>query len=251
MSVQDADISDEDCVYSSVRGAIKKILVARADFEKATYILADFVKEFFIDLAQAFVTVKDLYGAKDTRLNFANALTDKGVESVLVAGHGDYTIVTGQNYDILWQLGMDLRSEVEGRDIVTISCRCGRDLGKYIIQKGAKMYKGYKESFVLLYGGTEPPSKDAYAELFIKPALLRAKYLYDNRITSEECEDEANELSKREIEQWKKINPQVADIINYDMNIQVFYKQEQENKSLWEKILDFFKGIWNWIKSWL
>jgi hypothetical protein len=225
-----------------------KLLVARADFEKATNILSDFINEYIVKRSDS---AKDLHGDMDTRENFSNELrTDKEIKYVLIGGHGDYEIVTGQNYEILWASYKidELRAEAKGKDIFTISCRCGKGLGKYLMKYGAVRYKGYKESFVLLYGGKEPYHTDDYAQLFLMPAITRGKYMVDEKITPDEAEEMANKLSDDEIETWKKINPQVADLIAYDKNIQVYYKSY--NSSWWEKIIEWIREILNKWLGW-
>jgi hypothetical protein len=235
-----------------------KILCVRADFERATHILSSFIKTYFIDEATKNCKVEDLNGAYATRLNFQNKLKDQTIKGILIGGHGDYTLVTGQNYDVLWVTGMNLEQEVKDRDIVTISCRCGRDLGKYLMASGAKTYKGYREEFILMCGNTEPPSDDYYGKLFLTPALTRAKYLYIPTITPEECEDEANKITMQNISYWKNMNPQVADLLKYDMDIQVFYKQnskwEKPKETIWQKLWKWFtyyvlKFISNWLNG--
>jgi hypothetical protein len=232
---------------------VKKVLVVRPDFEQATHILSSVLKKYFVDDASKKAKVEDLYGAEATSLNFHNKLEDEGIKGVLIGGHGDYIVVTGQNYDILWLFGNVDEKEVKGRDILTISCRCGRDLGPYLMDLGANTYKGYKEDFVLAYNGTEPPENDEYAKLFILPAIERGRYLFDSNSTPEQSEEEADKLTEQEIAQWRDINPQIADLLRYDRSIQVFYSQSKgdwrdDNDSIWRKII---RWILKFIRDWL
>jgi hypothetical protein len=230
------------------------ILVARANFEQATEILEDFMGYDFVEKAKALgKIVVDLDAALDTRLNFANAFKQHPeIKSVFIGGHGNYDVVTGQNYDILWKSSMIEELKVEGgrRDIMTISCRCGKTLGRDLIKYGAHCYKGYKEDFILMYGGTKPPYEDEYAKSFLLPAIKRCEFMYNDLLDADECEQKANEMSDAEIQRWRSINPQMANYIVYDKSVQVYYKEGQtdgDEKSWWEKLWEAFI---NWIKSW-
>lgn len=203
---------------------MRKFLVVRPDYEDATHAGAVFLKLLITDRLKGREDWEciDVYGNEATRANVRSILEGTDINSFVMVGHGNYTSTTVQNQEVLWDVNDVPDVHVKGRKIFTLSCQCGRDLGKVIAGKGAEVYKGYSESFVFAWNKAVEPDKDEYATSTLTPAVLRACW-FDK--TPDEAELEGEAEAKKWVDYWKKKGDyELAYIISYDERIKVYYR---------------------------
>lgn len=193
-------------------------LTGRPDFEQVTHIGADNIKALLTEPAQAKgILVFDRFAGDCTAAKVLAALKDPGVHVIFICGHGNYTTMTVQSFEVLWEVGAIDVDSIKDKYIVLLSCENGRDLGPAIVDAGAALFKGYDESFYIMTDGTEPSRNDVYARGFFEFATKRASWLLDE-ISEEDSDPAARDVCQKWIDFWSSRDPEVGKYLKYNMD---------------------------------
>jgi len=154
------------CVYGV------RILAGRPDFETATHYGAAFLHEYVVKYAEEKgFEVEDLYKEDAVRDKFLEVLNSKRIKFVSWCGHGNETVLTGQWYSRILQVG-DVTSAESLRKsgvigISALSCLTFARLGKWLVEENyIAWYHGYEREFIFVVSRKEPPTEDKYAKPF-------------------------------------------------------------------------------------
>ena len=142
----------------------KKFLIIRPKHDIITSYLHDFSKEIVKTVKGASdIHVTNLEGTNATRTNLENCLVKEKPKLVFLNGHGDRKRVAGHKDEII--LDSKNISLTKNKIIYSLSCDSLTDLGEISIDKGAKVYIGYKASFMLVRDPSREgaPDKDKNA----------------------------------------------------------------------------------------
>ena len=121
---------------------------------------------------------------KVKRERLEGTIKKKGIDLVLLNGHGDDEIVLGNDGPIVDGDNIDLLKE---KIVHAMSCSSAKKLGKTAVEKGVKAYVGYNEPYLAprMDDKISNPLKDSTAALFLDPAFIAQKALANNKTPSE------------------------------------------------------------------
>lgn len=149
----------------------KTLLITRPFYENPTNYLYHWSKPL-IDLAfSKNFTVIDLEKEKVNRKELESRLKKVNPELVVFNGHGNETVIFGQDSEPLIVSG-DNESLLSGKIVYTRSCQSAKILGAECIKKGTRAYIGYKEDFIFMFDESKitRPLQDGTAKLFLEPS---------------------------------------------------------------------------------
>lgn len=161
------------------------VLVTNPEMDKLTRYLRVWTKK----LIKQFNKKHDFIHLEQSKANqkrLHKTLEKKGVECVLLNGHGANDRIAGNNpNDIL--IDIDSAHLLTGTVVHALSCNTAKNLGPAAIKQGAKAYIGYDEQFiaVLKDGNLSNPLQDDTAALFLDPAMAAPKALLDGKSAAE------------------------------------------------------------------
>ena len=118
------------------------------DFEMATHVASSFLLRYVASRIEP----AQLYKGLDTPKVFGLATIP--ADLIIGVGHGSPRVFTGQDEEVLWDVGQYNPRECEGKIIKLLSCLCGQYLGPDLIANGARAFQGYVEPFVF-YADTD------------------------------------------------------------------------------------------------
>lgn len=106
---------------------------------------------------------------------------------LIMVGHGDPTLITGQNEVILLEVGQYNPSIIRNKVIKLVSCESGRTLGPDLIKNGALSVQGYTEDliWVLDYDYITTPWADPIAGKALLPIICSTQLILDGRTNRE------------------------------------------------------------------
>jgi len=171
--------------------------------------------------------VIDLSKNKANQSDFTSRVDKTNPSFVFFNGHGDETMILGQNEEILISVKRNL-SLLKNRIVFARSCSSAKKLGIKSIFLGTKAFIGYKEPFIFM---SDPlmitkPLSDATAALFLKPSNLVASTLLKGHSASE-ANARAKKAFKRNIiklltRETQKEDSSALRFLFWDMKHQVF-----------------------------
>lgn len=145
--------------------AKRSFVANRCDFETATHYGAYWTKDQVLTLADKLgIPYIDLEGMSAYKAAWDRAITENDAVMVCGVGHGNNSVYTGQNYQILLQKGSDSDAQLmAGRFGSFLSCEFGQALD-WFVANGMKGAFGYKVTYYFVVS-TFP---DSYAAYFFK-----------------------------------------------------------------------------------
>ncbi len=154
-----------------------------------------------------------LKGEDDTAANYRNAITDNAVLH-LGTGHGDSDTYYGVNKEIILNQYTDSKY-VENMVHYLIACNTAEKLGKVLINKGAKAFIGWDDTFKVV-GSGESPLEDPVMKSVISPALEGVDVLVSGG-TVKEAYDRIKRVYEKEYGKWRNKSPLVAGAIAWNL----------------------------------
>lgn len=117
------------------------------------------------------ISVSDLAKDRANALEFTSVVTKTKPKLIVLNGHGDESVVTGHNNEILIQADKN-HNLLRGSVVYSRSCKSARKLGPQAVMAGCKAYIGYNEDFVFVTEDTKisRPLDDKTAQLFLEPS---------------------------------------------------------------------------------
>jgi len=131
-------------------------------------------------------TVLNLFAKRACRQELEKMIKKNDPNLIILNGHVDYNLVTGQNMEVLVMAG-DNHEILSGAIVYAISCRSAKILGKSVTNQGNRAYVGYLEDFIFYYDETKVyhPLEDKKAKLFLEPSNQVAISLLKGRSAGE------------------------------------------------------------------
>jgi hypothetical protein len=172
----------------------KNFLLTRPSHDVITSYLHDFSKDIVKKAkAEKSMYVTDLEGAEAVRKNLENSITKENPQLIFLNGHGDRKTVLGHKDEVI----LDLNNAKLTKDkiVYALSCDSLEMLGKISVEKGAKAYIGYKESFMMVCDPSREstPGKDKNALPFKKVCDILINSLVFGSKVSQAIERTKNE----------------------------------------------------------
>ena len=111
---------------------------------------------------------------------------------IIGTGHGDISVFTGQNEDIILEIGKYDPREVSGKVIKLLSCQTGIALGPDLIKNGAASFAGYTDDYVWVMDTdlVSTPWADKMAATSLMPVIDSINALLDGKTAREAFEIE-------------------------------------------------------------
>lgn len=149
-----------------------KVILTRPDYEPVTHYLFAWSQKLITLAKNKKWTVTDLKKSQASPKKFTSAVKKSYSQLILLHGHGSYSLITGQNGQILLEAGRN-ENLLKGSDSYAFSCQTAKELGPAAINAGAKSYIGYDEDFIFIQtrGKEKNPLTDKRAAKFMGPAL--------------------------------------------------------------------------------
>ena len=204
----------------------KSLLITRPNHDYATNYLFYWIASVINLARRKNFRVIDLSKNKANQSNFTSRVDKTNPSFVFLNGHGNETMIAGQNEEVLVSVKRNLNM-LKNRIVFARSCSSAKQLGNKSISLGTKAFIGYKEPFIFM---SDPlmitkPLSDATAALFLKPSNLVASTLLKGHSASE-ANTRAKRAFKRNIRklltsETQKENSSVLRFLFWDMKHQV------------------------------
>ena len=158
------------------------------------------------------ISVSDLAKDRANVLEFTSVVSKTKPKLIVLNGHGDKSVVAGQNNKILVQAGKN-HNLLKGSVVYSRSCKSACKLGPQAIIAGCKAYIGYNEDFVFVTEDTKisRPLEDRTAKLFLEPSNQVVISLLKGH-TSSESNKRSKELYKRNIQKLMSSSSSKEDV---------------------------------------
>ncbi len=172
------------------------ILITRPDHDQVTNYLFYWSKEIIEIASKRGFDILSLDSEKAIRKNLMSMIDKKKPSFIYINGHGDYDKVCGHDNKVLLQTGKR-EKKVKTNIIYTLSCNCGKILGKHLVKNGVSAFIGYSEAFMFNYdkNNTCNPLNDNIANKFKKSSNIIPDSLLKGN-----CVQEAYDKSQSEFE---------------------------------------------------
>lgn len=195
----------------------RHLLITRPNHDYATRYLSVWAGKFFKIAKNKGYSVIDLDRKRANRKEVESVLNKRNPDLVIINGHGNDNLITGQENEPLLIAG-DNSSLLRDKITYAISCRSARVLGEEVGQYDNTAYIGYKDDFVLLYleEYRTRPIEDTLAGLFLDPSNLVATTLLKGH-PAKEAVLRAKQEFLRKIQELltSKISPAESSVLRY------------------------------------
>lgn len=156
-------------------------VVLMSDFDLPTRSSSGFLLRYIVPRMEPV----QLFSVLARRLPFQLAAPQSDI--IIGSGHGDASSFTGQNENVILEVGRYNPVEVRGKVIKLQSCLTGAALGPDLIQNGAVAFLGYKDDYLWVmdadYAAT--PWADKLASVCLMPAVDGLNALLDGKTAQE------------------------------------------------------------------
>jgi hypothetical protein len=152
-----------------------------ADFDISTRSASGFILKYIAPRLEP-VT---LYGPLARRLPFS--LSAPYSDVIIIVGHGDSDVVTGQNDGTILKVGEYNDAEIKDKVIYCFSCQSADNLGPDLIAHGAAAFLGWTDDYLWLLDDTKlmTPWNDDMAAPCMMPVIEGLNALLDGKTVSE------------------------------------------------------------------
>ena len=161
------------------------ILITQPNFDKTTRyvsVWSEEVEGFSNSRGHKTITLK---GKRANKEEFESVVQKIEPQLIMFNGHGNDNQIDGQGNEILLESESD-QSIMRDRIIYALSCSAAKFLGHICIDKGTKVFIGYKEDYIFIhnYLKISRPREDKRAELFFGPSnLIPISLIKGNSVT--------------------------------------------------------------------
>lgn len=155
--------------------------LSMADFDLSTRSASGFILKYIAPRLEPIA----LYGPLARRLPFTLAAPYSDV--IIVVGHGDSDVVTGQNDAAILKVGEYSEVEIRDKVIYCFSCQSADNLGPDLIKHGAAAFMGWTDDYLWLLDETKllTPWADEMAAPCMMPVVVGLNALLDGKTVSE------------------------------------------------------------------
>jgi|SRR3989344_7556494 len=147
------------------------VLVTRPNYEYTTRYLSAWADKIIEFAKQRGDKVLDLDGERANRKEFESMIKRHKPSFIFLNGHGNPGSIAGQANVTLIEENVNT-GFLKETIVYAVSCESAKKLGANSIEKGAKAYIGYSESFIFLIDRDKRtrPADDKLASLFLDPS---------------------------------------------------------------------------------
>jgi hypothetical protein len=167
-----------------------------------------------------------------TRENFENYIQD--CESIAFWDHGNATYLVDQNKNHL--IDLDNLTLLKNKEIWTVACLSGQELGPKAVDIGAKLWQGYDEPVSVT---DQTPFFDLFEDSLNKGYLLRKLYNYNFK----DCEKGQIEAFRKNIKSCESMPNNsglfFAALLSSNLKHLKYFTNRKSN--IFQKIINFFK----------
>jgi len=179
------------------------------------------IRQPVYDKANELYNAQFLFGDDVTYEKVRDALQQHDPIIYLANGHGYTNVQTGQyfpeteSYEVIFQLN-DNEDWLNGRIVYFLSCYCGAELGRSIVEKGGAIaFIGYNDTFTFVWKLEEykdHPERDPYATSCLKPSNIIEITLLETK-DPDKAFDEGINAFYQEIEKWRQSDDPLASAV--------------------------------------
>jgi hypothetical protein len=147
----------------------KTILITLPDHDDTVYYLSSYSEPIVKAAEQKGMRRLVLKGRRANRAEFESHVKKNKPDFVVFNGHGSAEEVAGQDNDYLVKCSQNEKL-LGGKVVYARACSSLALLGKSCVDKGAKAYAGYKDSFVFITdrNSMANPMRDSFAKPFFE-----------------------------------------------------------------------------------
>jgi len=112
---------------------------------------------------------------------------------IIGTGHGDVNVFTGQNEEMILEIGQYNPIEVKGKIIKLLSCQCGVALVPDLVKNGAACAMGYSDDYIWVMDqelSMTPWADKVFAAKSLMPVIAGLNALLDGKTAKEALETE-------------------------------------------------------------
>jgi hypothetical protein len=206
-----------------------KVLFVRSNFDLATWYLSSYGQKLVDYAKDQGHTIDQLIDDQATFQNFEAAMA-RNPDMVMIMGHGNENVVTGQDLEPLITLNIN-DDVMSGKAAFLWACSTGVNLGPSMVEKTCQQFYGYQADFTFLYNPNyeSDPLNDPWAQAFFESALATGYGLLLDANGDGQQDLTPAEIYEKTIERynyywdwWIKQNENVTDDIltwlNWDRN---------------------------------
>jgi len=122
-------------------------LITRPNYDPATRYLHAWSQEIITVAKNKKLPVFDLHNKSANKKELSNRIQKLNPKLVVLNGHGDDDLITGQDNEPLIEAGKN-DDLLHNRITYAVSCRCGRKLGPKVARTKGTAFIGYDDDFV-------------------------------------------------------------------------------------------------------
>lgn len=167
------------------------LLITRPRYEATTFYLFAWGKKIIEIALSKNLKVVDLKENRANRKELTSIIKKTRPELIVLNGHGNANLITGQNGEVLIKVGENEKL-LAGKIIYALSCKTAQLLGIKSVAIGTKCYIGYKEDFLFVHKNLTKPLNDPWAGLFLEPSNQIPISLIKQHTSGEACEKTKN-----------------------------------------------------------
>ena len=123
------------------------LLITRPDHDPATKYLSVWSEKIIQEAKDKKHTIFDLPGKSASKKELTTRISKLNPTLVVLNGHGDDDLITGQNNEVLVKAGEN-EELLQKRVTYAVSCRCGKKLGSKVVKTKGTAFIGYDDDFV-------------------------------------------------------------------------------------------------------
>ena len=151
------------------------VLILAPKFELATEEWFPWLAEYlFNGLRDAGLDVICMQGDAVTQAQVFHTIQDYEPKLILGVGHGNASVYTGQNYNVIWRSGQYPNATIAGRNFSPVSCLVGLDLLPDMVARGLGAGLGEDIEYSFWIDQGKPPLEDPTLALFTKSEFTYA-----------------------------------------------------------------------------
>ena len=145
-----------------------------------------------------------IYGKSANPANCRDIIIEQNPARIYLAGHGwpdGVTVEQSEHFMTTDGLNLDL---VDNKVVHCLSCYAGTNLGPKVQQEGAKVFFGYKDTFILIVWGGKEPCSCRFLTGCFGGDLEIERNLTDGMMDYKEVRQHAIDQFNTEIEYWEE-----------------------------------------------
>lgn len=208
------------------------LLITRPYYDEATHYIFHWANELIKEAERKKVNCIDLEKDKATKSKFQSYLGKKGVDVVIINGHGNIDSVCGHDGEVILSTS-DGTHLLKNKNIFIRACSAGAILGPAIISSGAKGFIGYSQPF--MFPLDKESLKNPLNDELAKPCLECSNQVGISLIKGKSIKEAQKDSLKKYEEKMNDLlstktpNSFILPFLHWNKMFQVCYERENIN----------------------